>query len=141
MKWKSVIDKFDSFKGQAQTLLKNADQTKLKLSEVKQKMESASHKHPKVQSFLDQMETLMQMVKSYITGEYRIIPWKTLVFVVAGMLYFLNPADVVPDFIPTLGLIDDITLMVWIYRQAISEIEKYKAWRETRIINIQELPG
>jgi uncharacterized membrane protein YkvA (DUF1232 family) len=38
-------------------------------------------------------------------------PWYAKVFLVAIIAYALSPIDLIPDFIPVLGLVDDIILL------------------------------
>ncbi|NJM94608.1 MAG: DUF1232 domain-containing protein, partial [Cytophagales bacterium] len=41
---------------------------------------------------------------------------------------FVNPFDLIPDFIVGFGLIDDMTLMVWILKNIQKDIEAYRRW-------------
>jgi uncharacterized membrane protein YkvA (DUF1232 family) len=37
-------------------------------------------------------------------------PKKTIILVLAGVLYFFNPFDIIPDYILYIGFIDDIAV-------------------------------
>jgi uncharacterized membrane protein YkvA (DUF1232 family) len=39
------------------------------------------------------------------------LPWKTAAAITAALLYFLNPFDIVPDFIPVVGYLDDAVVV------------------------------
>lgn len=39
------------------------------------------------------------------------IPWKTAAAITAALLYFVNPFDLVPDFIPVIGYLDDAVVV------------------------------
>ena len=45
-----------------------------------------------------------------LLGDTR-VPWKPKIMLLAVAVYFLMPFDVVPDFIPGLGQIDDLVLI------------------------------
>ena len=36
--------------------------------------------------------------------------------------------DLIPDFIPVSGIIDDVALIAWIYKSVQEEIEKFLDW-------------
>jgi uncharacterized membrane protein YkvA (DUF1232 family) len=70
--------------------------------------------------------TFIRMIQAYIKGEYRIVPWQTLLAITGGVLYFLIPLDVIPDFIPVLGFADDIAALLWIYKSVRSDVEDFE---------------
>lgn len=76
-------------------------------------------------------KTLGRMVRAYATGRYREVPWKAFIIVVAAVVYFLNPLDLIPDFIPGLGLTDDFAVLAWVYQTVSDEVEKFEAWEKS----------
>ncbi|WP_114779045.1 YkvA family protein [Botryobacter ruber] len=76
------------------------------------------------------MFTFMRLVKAYATGRYRNVATKSMLIGVGVLLYLVTPLDVIPDFIPVIGLLDDISLMAWFIEAFHSEIEKFKEWEE-----------
>jgi uncharacterized membrane protein YkvA (DUF1232 family) len=76
---------------------------------------------------------LGRLIKAYAQGEYRQIPWKTLLIIVAAVIYFVNPLDLLPDLIPVAGFADDFGILVWVYNSVQTEIDKFIAWEQTRI--------
>lgn len=58
--------------------------------------------------------SLTRLVRAWINGSYRDVSTQTKVLVLGGLLYFLSPIDLVPDFIAGLGLLDDAALIAWI---------------------------
>ena len=56
------------------------------------------------------------------------MPWKSIALIVAGILYFTYPMDLIPDFIPVSGIIDDVALIAWIYKSVQEDIEKFLDW-------------
>ena len=77
-----------------------------------------------------------RLVRAYGTGEYRQIPWKTLLLIVAAIIYFINPVDLLPDLIPVLGFTDDFGILLWVYQSVSGEIDKFLAWEKARIASV-----
>lgn len=50
----------------------------------------------------------------------------------AGFLYLLNPADIVPDFILFFGFVDDLSVLTYIVKKLDKELEKYDKWKNSR---------
>ena len=84
----------------------------------------------------EQFYTLGRLVRSYATGEYRMIPWKSLLLIVAAILYFINPIDVIPDLLPIIGVSDDFAVLFMVYRSIGSDIDKFLEWEKSRAIII-----
>jgi len=76
---------------------------------------------------------LGRLLKAYALGKYREIPWKTLLLVTAAILYFLNPIDFIPDWIPGLGLTDDFGILMSVYASINSEIDKFLTWEKSQV--------
>ncbi|TXK26571.1 DUF1232 domain-containing protein [Pontibacter qinzhouensis] len=74
------------------------------------------------------MLTFIRMVRFYANGTYRNISSKSLLVGVAVLLYWVTPLDIIPDFIPVIGLLDDISLMAWFIDSFQKEITKFRDW-------------
>ncbi|MDW5299524.1 MAG: YkvA family protein [Sedimentibacter sp.] len=76
------------------------------------------------------IQLLFGMVKDWISGEYKAIPVGSIVVIIIGLLYFVSPVDIIPDFIPG-GLVDDALVLGLVIKQVKSDIDKYKVWKES----------
>jgi uncharacterized membrane protein YkvA (DUF1232 family) len=76
----------------------------------------------------EQILLMGRLVKAYARGHYREIPLKSLLPVVAALLYFLNPFDLIPDALIGIGLTDDVALLTWVFKTIQDELNKFKAW-------------
>ena len=84
-------------------------------------------------SMLNDLKTLRSMLSSWLKGNYKMSS-RTIIYVLAGLLYFVNPFDVVPDFIVGLGFIDDAAILTLVLRSIRSEVSRYK-----KAMDFQEL--
>ncbi len=82
--------------------------------------------------YLQDVELLISLVKDYWTGEYRTIPWWALSAIVFALLYVISPIDLIPDFIPVIGYLDDAAVVSVCLKLVEQELHTYKAWKESR---------
>lgn len=85
---------------------------------------------------LERINTLGRLIKAYVTGTYRVIPWATILKIVAVFIYFISPIDVIPDFLPIIGLTDDIALLSWLFSSLRSDIEAFETWEQQGVIKL-----
>ena len=101
---------------------------------VKALLDAAEKRFKEVPYFGDKMadlSLLLSMMYSYVRKEYTDISIKTLVTIVAGLIYFVSPIDFILDKIPLIGFLDDAAVMKICYDNVKPDIEKYKMWKDT----------
>jgi len=76
------------------------------------------------------LKTLLDLAQAWASGNYRGVARSNLVLVVGAVVYFLNPFDLVPDFLVGIGLLDDASVIAWVMGAVSSELAKFEAWRE-----------
>jgi uncharacterized membrane protein YkvA (DUF1232 family) len=79
--------------------------------------------------------TMGSLLKSYASGEYRDVELKNLVIMIASLVYFLLPLDLLPDILPILGYADDVALLTFVLKTVSEEIEKYELWKINKDLN------
>lgn len=93
----------------------------------------------KIVSIKGDINALLSMLKAWTKGEYKEVPWMTLVLTTGALIYFVNPLDAVPDVIPAFGLLDDATVIGFVLISAKEDIEKfriytnYSTWEQSQI--------
>ncbi|HSX69764.1 MAG TPA: DUF1232 domain-containing protein [Pseudomonas sp.] len=78
------------------------------------------------------LRLLQGLCAAWWRGEYRAISSQALVSVVAALVYFLVPLDMVPDWLLGVGLLDDLAVLAWVLRTWDGELAAYRAWREAQ---------
>lgn len=82
------------------------------------------------QVLLEKVTILSRMVKAYFTGEYKIIPWGSIVKIIAVLIYFISPIDVIPDILPFIGLTDDLALTMWLFSSLKEDLKNFEVWEQ-----------
>ena len=49
---------------------------------------------------------------------------------IAVAAYALSPIDLMPDFLPAIGLVDDAAVMTLAFKLVHDDVKEFKAWRE-----------
>ena len=79
--------------------------------------------------FIKQMKLAMSLIKDFRNKSYTDIPWRSIAFITAAVLYFMNPFDVVPDMLPVFGFGDDAMLFAALFKSIQTDLEKYGEWK------------
>jgi uncharacterized membrane protein YkvA (DUF1232 family) len=87
----------------------------------------------------ERLQLVLSVLRDWVSGEYKEIPKRSLIILTAALLYFITPADLVPDIIPLSGYLDDATVIAFVYNQITKDLEKYKAWKESRNVESEVL--
>jgi uncharacterized membrane protein YkvA (DUF1232 family) len=87
-------------------------------------------------AFQERFQVLARLLSAYTRGQYRAVPIKTIASVVAAVIYFLNPVDLIPDALLGLGLTDDIVVLSWVYQNAKAEIHLFLQWEKALAVSV-----
>jgi len=71
------------------------------------------------------------MIKAHVTGDYKIRSLRILIILLAAIIYFINPLDMIPDFVFGIGLADDLAVLTLVYRAAAEEITLFRKWEDS----------
>lgn len=82
--------------------------------------------------YIDEAMLLLGIVKDYWNGSYRQIPYFSLAAIVVTLLYVVNPFDLIPDFIPVIGQVDDLMVFGVCLLLVTHDLHEYKVWKEAR---------
>lgn len=70
------------------------------------------------------------MIKAHVTGTYRSFSFSTIALIAFALIYFIAPADLIPDFVPALGFSDDISVVILIFKKISKDVEKFTKWEQ-----------
>ena len=85
-------------------------------------------KKVKNQPFFEDLKILIQM----ITDKKYKIDKKTYIIIAGAIAYAVLPTDIIPDFIPGVGFVDDAFVISSVIAQLREEIENYKSFKNEK---------
>lgn len=121
---------FEQFKNRASKLLEDKDKIQTTL---KRAFDKAMQNEGPIAEVFHDLKLLLSLIKDYMSGAYREIPYGSIVAAVAAILYFVSPIDFIPDFIPVVGLVDDVFVIGFVLKKIHSDLEKYEKWKSLRL--------
>jgi uncharacterized membrane protein YkvA (DUF1232 family) len=83
----------------------------------------------RMQRLTNQVELLLQLADDYASGRYRKVRWYSLAIAVTAALYFVSPSDVIPDWVPVLGHLDDLLLIGVALKLVQADLRAYAEYR------------
>ncbi len=78
---------------------------------------------------LKDFKLLYLLLKDYWRGEYRDVSFWSIFVFAAGVIYVLSPLDILPDFIPFIGQIDDAVILIFCIILLEKDLQKYSRWK------------
>ena len=76
---------------------------------------------------------MVRLVRDYQRAEYRDLPEQNLRTIIAALLYFVSPFDVIPDWVPVLGHIDDAFVVSLALKSVRADLDTFMAWETARV--------
>jgi uncharacterized membrane protein YkvA (DUF1232 family) len=84
----------------------------------------------------EQFLLIGRFLKAQVTGKYKMKSPKLLFIMLAAVIYFINPLDLIPDLLFGIGLTDDFAVLSWVLAQSTEELAAFKAWEQTQTVSI-----
>ncbi len=82
---------------------------------------------------------LFDLIKDYADGSYREVPKRTVFAAAVALLYVLNPFDLIPDFVPGVGYVDDSAILMLVIRSVRADIDDYRTWTQKLMRRLRHL--
>jgi uncharacterized membrane protein YkvA (DUF1232 family) len=84
---------------------------------------------PVLKRILKDLKDLYALFVDYIKRKYKLHPAITGI-IGGGLLYFIVPLDLIPDYIPVIGLLDDFAVLSLIINSMQTELAEYRKFKD-----------
>lgn len=123
------ISKEEAMSRLKQDASKITDQDLQKLIEKADEIKNKFDEKGPLGRFIIDVKLMISLVQDYWNGNYKEIPYWSLAAVTAALLYVLNPFDIIPDFLPVVGLLDDAAIVAACLLLVEQDLHEYKEWK------------
>ena len=99
----------------------------MKLSKIALAKEAFKHK-----GFIQKIPVIARMIKSIMgKGGYK-PQFKNIILPGLVLVYLISPLDIIPDWLPVIGVFDDLALLAFAIPMLIAEAEKFVQWEASQ---------
>ena len=120
---------FQQAKIEAKTYLKDKKRTQHLIQAALNKAYQHRGQMTKVWS---ELMALVRMVRAWSRGEYKRLPGRSILMALAAVIYFLDPLDLIPDFIPGIGYLDDATVIAFVFSSIHKDLQNFLDWERQK---------
>jgi uncharacterized membrane protein YkvA (DUF1232 family) len=105
-------------------------------------LQRANRKSEKCYEFLlgpwESLQIFLRLLRAHLAGKFHTLP-DSILMLVAAVVYFVSPLDLVPDSIPVLGLIDDAAVVTYVAKANLTLISSFRTWEILRDRNFNPI--
>ncbi len=108
----------------AEEMIQDEERTRSFLNDVEGKLDQI----PKLEKVIDDVKTVITMLKDVVSKKYTDLPYATIVSLLGALMYLFKKKDLIPDSVPVAGRLDDLAVIALALKLSKGDIEKYKEW-------------
>lgn len=110
---------------EAQEIIKNPS----KVDEILLQLEEKLRTVPAIGETLADLPLMIAMVKAWVKKEYTEVSPKVIACLVGAFLYLIKKKDLIPDYIPVVGIADDLAVLGLALKLSEPELKAFSEWR------------
>lgn len=103
-----------------------------KILKQEKKIEKKIRDNSSLSGYFTKIKSMFGLIKDYWSGQYKTVPWKTIAAAGGALLYIFVPLDLIPDFIPVAGFLDDAGVIAACLSLISDDLVKYEKWKAFR---------
>ena len=119
---------FDSARRKVEEYVRDPQRTQELLATALKKDRARRNEGTLFDEIWDYLQVAARLVQASVRGEYTGMSGKNLALILGAIIYYISPVDVIPDFLPVAGLLDDVTLLAFALRSLKGELDAFKQW-------------
>ena len=116
---------FEGARKQAEEYASNPKKVSDLLDEAQRK---AERHRDRLAEAMEWFQSLCRLINAWARRRYTVVPLRTLVLSIAAIIYFVDPFDLIPDFIPFVGFLDDAGVLAFVIHSVRKDIDHFLEW-------------
>ncbi|MGM0636048.1 MAG: YkvA family protein [Bacteroidota bacterium] len=125
-----MTDSYDKSSIDEKYIRKNAKSVdKSDIDNAIEKEDEIKQKSTRFGKYKESIKLLFGLLRDYRAKRYTQTPWMSIAAIVFALLYIFNPMDIIPDFVPLIGYIDDASVLALTLKLVKDDLEVYKSWK------------
>jgi uncharacterized membrane protein YkvA (DUF1232 family) len=127
-----INEAVEKSKSKAEDYLKDPEKSKHLLDEAIKKANNKEKFTGPLADLWENLKTVFRLLQAYFNKQYTTIPWGSIVLLVGAVIYFVSPFDLMPDWIPIAGFIDDAAVLVFVLKQINVDLQRFLEWEKAQ---------
>ena len=79
--------------------------------------------------YWDDIKTSFALIRDWFNGSYDKVPARMIVSLAGALIYLVSPLDLIPDWVPMAGLVDDAAMLAFVFQLSKVDLSVYRRWK------------
>ena len=79
--------------------------------------------------YWDDIKTSFALIRDWFNGSYDKVPARMIVSLAGALIYLVSPLDLIPDWVPMAGLVDDAAMLAFVFQLSKVDLNAYRRWK------------
>jgi uncharacterized membrane protein YkvA (DUF1232 family) len=123
-----ISETVEKTRSKAEEYARDPEKAKKLIDEAVRKARQQEKNKGPLADIWNYLTALFRLLQAYMRREYTDIAWGSIVLVIVAIVYFVSPLDLIPDFIPALGFVDDAAVIAFVVAQVKTEVDDFLRW-------------
>ena len=82
--------------------------------------------------YWDDIKTSFALIRDWFKGSYDKVPARMIVSLAGALIYLVSPLDLIPDWVPMAGLVDDAAMLAFVFQLSKVDLNAYRKWKRSQ---------
>ena len=88
--------------------------------------------------YWNDIKTSFSLIRDWFSGTYDKVPARLIVSLAGALIYLVSPLDLIPDWVPMAGLVDDAAILAFVFQLSKVDLNVYRQWKKRQPDESQE---
>ena len=88
--------------------------------------------------YWEDIKTSFSLIRDWFNGSYDKIPGRMIASLAGALIYFISPIDLIPDWIPMAGFLDDAAILAAVFKLSEADLMFYRRWKRKQPVESDE---